>query len=310
LDLEREIAVREKELAFEAKQKELAAEATLRSATLLRNSLIAGTVLLGVMVAILLFAYRSKQKSNMVVVRQNALVEEANTELSREIETRERLFSIIGHDLRGPIGNIAGILDFATRDADVTPMEKEELLEAARVSAHASYSVLNRLLDWARTQRKEIQFNPEPGDMHETAQSVITLLEQQAKAKDIQLTWDCPLDLRFEFDAHIISVILENLLSNAIKFTPENGHVHLQIVREADRCIILVKDDGRGMNPERVERIRNRSRIAPEPGTANEAGHGLGLDLCYRLSALHGSELTVESELGMGTAFTLQIPMG
>ncbi|MFA6233203.1 MAG: tetratricopeptide repeat-containing sensor histidine kinase [Bacteroidota bacterium] len=309
IDIEREIGLREKELAFEAEQKERALQSTLRSAAFVRNSLIAGTVLLAAVVALLLFAYRSKQKSNMIVMRQNSRIEEANAELSREIETRERLFSIVGHDLRGPVGNIAGMLEFVTKDVTVTPGERKELLDAARESAQASHALLNRLLDWAHAQRKEIQFNPEPGDMHETAQSVITLLEQQAKAKDLRLTWDCPLELRFAFDAHMMTVIIENLLSNAIKFTSANGHVQLQIMREADRCTILVKDNGRGMNPERVERIRNRSRISPEPGTAHEAGHGLGLDLCYRLTALHGGELSVESELGKGTVFSLHIPL-
>ncbi|MFZ1731419.1 MAG: tetratricopeptide repeat-containing sensor histidine kinase [Bacteroidota bacterium] len=309
LEIEREIAIREKVLAFEAKQKELSLEATLRSAATLRNSLIAGTILLALLATVLLFAYRSKQKSNLLVLEQNSLVEKANSELSSEIETRERLFSIIGHDLRGPIGNIAGMLDYAITDESVTSNEKEELLEAARESAHASQLVLNRLLDWAHSQRKEIHFNPEIGDMRQTVTAVIALLGQQAKAKNIQLTWDSPPLDRFKYDNHMVSIILENLLSNAIKFTPVDGHVNIQIQRIAQCCQIRVKDDGRGMNQDRLNKIRNRESLIPERGTAHEMSHGLGLDLCYRLTALHGGELTVESEEGRGTEFSLRIPV-
>ncbi len=147
IDIERAIALREKELIYLAKAKALEVEAALHRATDTRNYLVAGSVLLGTLLTMLLFAYRSKQKASDVILEQNVLVEEANTDLSREIETRQRLFSIIGHDLRGPIGNIANMLDFVSNDEQATETEKADMIDAARLSALASHSTLNRTLN-------------------------------------------------------------------------------------------------------------------------------------------------------------------
>jgi signal transduction histidine kinase len=310
LNIEREIALREKELAFRAKQREVEMAASLRTEAFIRNFLVAGTILLTLIAVILLFAYQSKRKGHALITEQKARIEEANAELAREVETRERLFGIVSHDLRGPLGNIRGMLDLAlAEDARLTAAQKAELLDAARKTSDGVLTMLNRLLDWASAQQKEICFNPEPGDLHRTVGSVVAVVEPQARAKNIGLKWSCPQPLRFVYDTHMMSVIVENLLSNAIKFTAADGHVNVTVQRMDDTCILRVEDDGIGMSAERLERIRNRSRIIPHRGTAGATGHGLGLDLCYRFTDLHGGKMTVESVEGKGTVFSVSVPL-
>ncbi|MBE0644066.1 MAG: tetratricopeptide repeat-containing sensor histidine kinase [Bacteroidetes bacterium] len=310
LNIEREIAVREKELAFRTRQRELEVEAKLRSQALIRNSLIAGTILLAILLSVLLFAFRGKLRSNRLITVQKQHIEDANAELAREIETRERLFGIVSHDLRGAMGNITGMLVLASADdGAVSAEQKAELLTGASETANATLALLNRLLDWARAQRKEIQFNPVVGDLREIAAVVMKLLQPQARSKQIQLDWFCPSTVPCSFDEHMLTVILENLLSNAIKFTGEKGRVELRIERSGTRCTIRVSDNGSGITAERLERIRNRSGIVPDSEASRESAHGLGLDLCHRFVALHGGEIHVESEVGIGSVFTVTIPL-
>ncbi len=310
LNIERQIAVREKEIAFEARKKEIQIQSELRSEAVIRNSLIAGTILLATLLSVLLFAYRGKLQSNTLITEQKRRIEETNSELAREIETRERLFGIVSHDLRGPVGNINGMLDLAADEkAGISAEQRMELLGAARETAQASLALLNRLLEWARAQRKEIVFRPEMGDLRGVADSVLQLLLPQAKARRIRIHWDCPNAVECAFDEHMMTVILENLLSNAIKFTGENGEVELRMERSDDHCIIQVADNGPGIDAERLARIRKRTGVVPEASVSGEGVHGLGLDLCHRFTALHGGEITVESETGKGSVFTVRFPV-
>ncbi|MBR9979285.1 MAG: tetratricopeptide repeat-containing sensor histidine kinase [Bacteroidetes bacterium] len=309
VEIERELAIREREIRYAERQREFSMQAELQSEVMVRNSLIGGSVLLTLLLVSLLFAYRGKQKANTLITGQHARIEEVNRELEQLVETRERLFGIIGHDLRAPVGNVASMLDLAADTSSVSPEDREELTESARVSAHASSLLLNRLLDWARAQRGQIMINPEAGNLCETARAVMELLDPLAKAKSIELDFSCPDTLSCTYDAHLVIVILENLLSNAIKFTPERGRVTLELWRENEYVQLRVSDTGVGISATRLQAIRRRAPVLPGYGTSREGGHGLGLDLCHRFVDLQGGTMTVESEEGRGTAFTVSLPL-
>ena len=310
MTVEREIAAKERQWAFRETQRQLEWEAAHRSDTIVRNTLIAGTFLLGLIVVALVAAYRIKQKGAGLIAAQKEQIEQANRELALEIDTRERMLRIIGHDLIGPLGNISGMIELVSdENSGVTEADRAELLEAALQTSRASTALLGRLLDWAHAQKKELVFSPVEGDLMLLVHSVLTLLLPQASLKKVRLEVSGPPRLRLNFDPHLMTVILENLLSNAVKFTPEFGRVDLDITLAEDRCIIRVTDTGKGIRNEIVERIREGKPVASEPGSAMEVGHGLGLELCHRLIQLHRGRFDVTSVEGRGSTFTVEIPI-
>lgn len=310
MTVEREIAAKERQWAFRDTERQLAWEAARRSDAIVRNTLIAGTFLLGLIVVALVAAYRIKQKSAGLIAAQKEQIEQANRELALEIDTRERMLRIIGHDLIGPLGNISGMIELVSdENSGVTDDDRAELLEAALQTSRASTALLGRLLDWAHAQKKELVFSPVAGDLMQLVHSVLTLLQPQASLKKVRLEVSGPPRLRLHFDPHLMTVILENLLSNAVKFTPEFGRVDLDITLAEDRCIIRVTDTGKGIRDEIVERIREGKPVASEPGSAMEVGHGLGLELCHRLIQLHRGRFDVISTEGKGSTFTVEIPI-
>lgn len=222
MTVEREIAAKERQWAFRVTQRQLEWEAARRSDAVVRNALIAGTFLLGLIIVALVAAYRIKQKNALLIAAQKAQIEEANRELALEIDTRERMLRIIGHDLIGPLGNISGMIELVSdADSGVSDEDRAELLDAALQTARASTALLGRLLDWAHAQKKDLVFSPVEGDLMQLVRSVLELLQPQASLKKVRLEVSGPPRLRMRFDPHLLTVILENLLSNAVKFTPE-----------------------------------------------------------------------------------------
>jgi signal transduction histidine kinase len=310
MTVEREIAAKERLWAFRETQRQLEWEAARRSDAIVRNTLIAGTFLLGIIVVALVAAYRIKRKSALLIAVQKEQIEEANRELALEIDTRERMLRIIGHDLIGPLGNISGMIELVSDDSSgVSDDDRAELLEAALQTSRASTALLGRLLDWAHAQKKNLVFSPVEGDLMQLVHSVLSLLAPQANLKKVRLEVSGPSRLLLSFDPHLVTVILENLLSNAVKFTPECGRIDLDIMLEDGRCIIRVTDTGKGIRNEIVERIREGRPVASEPGSAMEVGHGLGLELCHRLIQLHRGRFDVKSTEGKGSTFTVEIPI-
>ncbi len=231
-------------------------------------------------------------------------VQERTAELQVANATKDRFFSIIAHDLRGPIGSMAMLFEQAL-GRDETP--GLETVAALRDAARTTNGLLEDLLTWARTQLGQITPNPSVVSTEAVICDCFELLRSQADAKNIRL--ESHGSALVFADRSMITFVLRNLLTNAIKFTEDGGLAAVHVSHDQDRVRIVVADTGRGIRPGTKESLfRIDTRTASTPGTRNERGSGLGLILCKEFVERSGGEIGVESEPGAGSRFWFTLP--
>lgn len=230
-------------------------------------------------------------------------------ELKKVIDTKDKFFSIISHDLRGPLGNFKAILDLIYNSYDeITDEERIEFLSTLRKSSDSVFTLLENLLDWSRSERGTMPFHPSSVFPMIIAGNAIAPLIPIASEKKILIQNLISSNLKKSADANMLSAIFRNLVSNAIKFTSTDGIITLGCDDKfGDECVLYVMDTGVGMD----EKIRsslfsfesNSSRI----GTGGERGTGLGLLICKEFVEKHGGRIWVESVEGKGSTFYFTI---
>jgi PAS domain S-box-containing protein len=222
--------------------------------------------------------------------------------------TKDKLFSIIGHDLRGPIGNFKALIELVLTDFDVSDLEQiKEILQATEESAGRIYELLENLLSWAKSQQHEIVFNPEEVNVSELSSAIISLLSETSRQKNITIHNKVTKSLFVKADYNMISTIIRNLTTNAIKFTPKNKNIYLTTEIENDRVTISIKDEGVGIDEKNLKKLFNAAEDYKTPGTSGERGSGLGLLLCKDFVEKHGGTIWVESKVGKGSEFKFTI---
>ena len=284
---------------------------TLRRERLIRNVSFAGLFLAIILVGGLWFGIRQIRRRNVIILEKNAEIETINERLQHINESREKLFSIIGHDLRGPVGatySIATLL--LEREDDLSPTEKSQLIDALIASSGATSDLLDNLLNWSRTQYGQLSFNPTENDLDAFIEDQLSLLRPVAQKKNIPIYIEGEKGIKGIFDSHMISAVVRNLVMNAIKFTGDGGSITINVVRSDGMVELTVRDTGVGMSAERIETLRNRSAHTPLSGTRGERGTGLGLEICREFLDRHNGKLIFESVEGRGSAFTARFPLG
>lgn len=249
--------------------------------------------------------------TNDSLASQKEELEEANA-------LKDRMFSIIGHDLRGPIGNFRSFLDLLLRQDDYSDTESiKRVLSTMLKSAGATFNLLENLLMWARNQRGAIEMNPEIIELNELFENNIHLLSQSANAKNITLENELDDELFAYCDENMINTVIRNLISNAIKFTPQDGTITLSAFflnansfnSENKRVEICIEDTGLGISQENIDKILSKKTTFTTNGTNNEKGSGLGLMLVQDFISRNNGTFTVESELGKGSRFIFTLPI-
>ena len=226
--------------------------------------------------------------------------------------TKDKFFSIISHDLRGPLGSLKTLLDLMINNFDsFSPEETVEYLSLISDSAKNIFSLLENLLIWSRAQRGLIELIPSINDVHLVSSYAIDVLKLQADAKKISLINNIkPKTLAF-FDSNLLTTVIRNLTSNSIKFTPENGSITLSSSEKIDSpnfIIISVTDTGVGMIADILNKLFRIDVTVTNAGTSGEKGTGLGLILCKEFVEKMGGKIWVESEKGKGSIFSFTLP--
>lgn len=266
--------------------------------------------LIGLLLTILLGRRNQQIRLNKKLNHKNEEICTQRDRLEEINQTKDKLFSIIAHDLRGPIGSTSAFLEvLTTKEIEFT---KEELLNnliLLKNSSNATFKLLENLLTWALTQRGEIVFSPSQNDLVRLVQSNIDLFTSNAENKKIQIINELDRQLIFEFDYNMINTVMRNLINNAIKYTGENGQITISANEINNEVIICIKDTGIGMDDETAKMlfIKDINRIRKE-GTKGEKGTGLGLILCKEFVEKHGGKIWVESEPGKGSSFKFTLP--
>ena len=236
-------------------------------------------------------------------------LKEQESQLRELNSTKDKLFSIIAHDLRSPFNAILGFSELLIENHnDFEVAESQEYLGLINLSAKNTLILLDNLLAWAKSQTGNIIYKPEKTNFSAIAREVLDMSKSIAKIKNISLKPIQNDTIEVYVDVNMLKTILRNLISNAIKYTHSNGEIVLSAVQNKNNIEISVADNGVGMSEETRSKLFKFDTIVTTTGTANEKGSGLGLILCKEFVEKHGGEIWVKSEQGKGSAFIFSFP--
>ena len=238
-----------------------------------------------------------------IIVRQNE-------ELKRTISNRDKMYSVIAHDLRSPMASIRMVLNLAVNvvSPEMVGDEIFGLLDKANRESEETHDLLDNLLKWTKSQTGRLNVVYQDIDLDDIVPGVVDIFKMIAEMKKIDLKY-LPAEekLIVRADNDMIKTIIRNFLSNAVKFTPAGKGIEVFYTREGDFARVSVRDHGVGVEPERVETIFHKGETTY--GTGGEEGSGLGLQLCQDFARKNGGEAKVESTLGEGSTFSFTIPL-
>jgi len=244
------------------------------------------------------------------IEEQNRLIVSKNEELKELVSTKDKLFSIIGHDLGNQFNIIVGFLEVLVSDFKKLEASKIEthLINISNSSKYA-YNLLENLLTWARMQTNLLQCNPEYFNVKEKINESLKLLKGGAAKKNIKIEVFFEEEIEIFADVNMFLTVFRNLVSNAIKFTNENGNISVYVRKINEFCEIKVKDNGVGISEGDIKKIFRIDSKHKTLGTKGEKGTGLGLILCKEFVEKNEGKISVKSEVGEGSEFSFTLPL-
>lgn len=242
-------------------------------------------------------------------------IKESETQLRELNATKDKFFSIIAHDLMSPVCTLVGFSQLLTKNIDTYPIQKiKEISSFIDGSINNTYNLLENLLLWSRTQTQFTDFKTKRENLYDMSKETISLLNQTALKKSIQITNKIKEDIFVDVEKNMILTVLRNLVSNAIKFTRNGGEILIetgQFVNIGTQRFLEVKvtDNGVGIPKEKLSKLFKIAESVSTKGTENESGTGLGLLICKEFVEKHHGKIWVESEVGKGTKFIFTLPV-
>jgi signal transduction histidine kinase len=243
-------------------------------------------------------------------IKSEEALKESETQLRELNVTKDKLFSIIAHDLRSPFNSILGFSELLIENAKNSDIVESEMhSRIINSSAKNTLILLDNLLDWAKSQTGQISFKPEKINLLSIIQEIIESSNLMAKIKNISLNLIQSEEIEAYADANMVKTVLRNLISNAIKFTNPGGNINVNGISEQNQVEISISDNGIGMNDETRKKLFDISSNITFLGTTKEKGSGLGLVLCKEFVERLGGHIWVESEEGKGSDFRFSLPL-
>ena len=244
------------------------------------------------------------------LVAATRIIEHQNDELRATISNRDKMYSVIAHDLRSPMASIRMVLNLVVNamSPDVIGPELFELLDKANRESEEVHDLLDNLLKWTKSQTGRLNVVRQDLDLNDIVPGVVDIFEMIAQTKKINLKYNgsnSPIVVSADND--MLKTIIRNFLSNAIKFSSENSTVEISLSVEGEMAKVSVKDHGVGIAPERLDSIFKKGETTY--GTGGEEGSGLGLQLCSDFARKIDGDVMVESTLGVGSTFSVLVPL-
>ena len=232
-------------------------------------------------------------------------------ELRKTIIGRDKLYSVIAHDLRSPMGSIKMVLNMLILNlpSDTIGPEMYELLTMANQTTEDVFSLLDNLLKWTKSQIGKLKVVYQDIDMVEVTEGVIEIFSMVAELKKISIRLETPSKLDVHADIDMIKTVIRNLLSNAIKFSNEETEILVTVQEQEGMAVVSVKDSGCGIDEENQKKLLHTDTHFSTFGTNNEEGSGLGLLLCQDFVIKNGGRLWFTSAKGEGSTFSFSIPL-
>ena len=263
-----------------------------------------------------LFITLSKRKTDIKLVEnykyQNEQIQLQNENIHKQIadleeinKVKDRLFSIVSHDLKDSISSIKGFIDLL-REEGISQEEFYELIPELSENADNASLLLFNLLNWSKTQMQNLEPNPELFNIQEVFHTKMALIEQKVEQKRIVIIDESQRDLIYA-DKSMIEIVIQNLLTNAVKFCRVGDMITISNKNQNGTSILCVEDSGVGIAKENLDKLF-KSNAFTTVGTKNEKGTGLGLSICKELVELNKGRIWVESTVNVGTKFYVELP--
>jgi len=250
--------------------------------------------------------------SKDITLRKKAEEElrKTNEQLKASNAEKDKFFSIVAHDLRGPMNGFLGLTGIMAEDIEsLSPFELKEIATTMRASAVNIYRLIENLLEWSKMQRGKISFEPQPMFLKSSLMKSIELMNDTANKKGIELRINMPEHTVVFADIHMLETVIRNLLSNAIKFSFKGGLIEISSSKTEDKMVCVeVKDYGIGMSAELLNKLFLLTENTNRKGTEGEPSTGLGLILCKEFVEKLGGHIRAESIEGEGSSFLFTLP--
>lgn len=244
------------------------------------------------------------ENKNKILTAQSEQLRQQKAELEELNLVKDKVFSIIGHDLRGPMASLSSLFYLIEEGVDLHSLKKT--LPDLQKDLNNTSELLDNLLYWAKGQMHGLKVKYGYINVTEIAEEILSLVKSSASRKKLNLKSEINDDVLMYADREMIQLIVRNIMFNAIKFTPENGNITLKAWTDKDLSYISINDTGVGINPEDQQKIFSLHKSTR--GTSNEKGTGLGLILCKEFSLKNGGDIWLESTPGKGSTFIIAIP--
>lgn len=242
--------------------------------------------------------------NNKVEERTRELLE-ANQSLLKSNQTKDKLLSIISHDIRSPFNGLLGFSDLlAERYDEYDSTRHKHFIKLIRDSSYRIYNLVNNLLIWSNSQRNKMEFNPTKLNLRDLATDCSEIFHQSLISKNIGLLNNIDEKFMVNADELMVSTIFRNLISNSLKFTKPGGQISISAIEQSkDEITICVEDNGVGMKEDQITKLFESDSNISTIGTNNEKGSGLGLAVCKDFINYHGSRIWAESNINKGSRF-------
>ncbi|WP_052507245.1 GAF domain-containing sensor histidine kinase [Desulfonatronovibrio magnus] len=244
-------------------------------------------------------------------LQDTQMIKESEEQLKILLTEKDKLFSIIAHDLKSPMAGLVSSTEMLAHQQDIFSQEDIRLLATElHKNARNTFALLEDLLQWARISQGGMDFSPKKCSLYELVRSSLYTAQDVAGRKDIAIKCEIPQDLTVLVDQPMINTVIRNVIFNAVKFTPQGGNISVTARKSGSDVKVYVQDDGIGMDEAIMSKIFSVDKSKRQYGTDGERGTGLGLILCKEFVEKHGGKIWVESEPGKGTKVCFTLPAG
>ncbi len=249
-----------------------------------------------------------RQRSRNIKVLQDSKdeIERQSIQLEEINQVKNKLFSIIAHDLRGPLGTLSAVLDLLNNN-QISTEDFQKLVVQLKENLQRTTSITNNLLVWARSQMEGDHLSLQLVDLPQLLKEVIHQTETEAMQKGIVIRLACDEEIESSTDKERITIAIRNLLANSIKYCKRGDTIDLLLYKEDGFVIIVVKDSGIGMSKDILQKLQSSIGFTTK-GTANELGTGLGLKIVADFISKLGGVIDIKSEPNIGTEVRIQLP--
>ncbi|HCL56774.1 MAG TPA: hypothetical protein DHW82_07170 [Spirochaetia bacterium] len=253
------------------------------------------------------YEYSLKQYFYLIEVKTAELVkskkqtEDAREELLKTNQIKDKMFTVISHDLRGSLGSIKNFVSYLISDPSYAQEKLSDSLNLILLGCNTTYDLLNNLLEWAKMQINRVEYQPSDFLINDLIKDNFAQNQAASISKSISLVFENSQNFWVYADKNMTDLILRNLIMNALKFTPHGGSVKVEVQEKEEGVEVAVRDTGIGMSPEMIDKLTRNENCESHLGTDGEKGAGIGLSLSKECAEKNRSRLLIESEKGKGT---------